>query len=91
VSKTPTPGTLELLRELRADPQHGTQARLGLGSAAHSLADSDPATAIQLVEEIEQDLKQAKTPHQVETGLRALTPATLSLSAPAKAIKPAKT
>ncbi len=71
-TKAPTPETVEFLRETRTDPSHGNQAKLGLGSAAHSLKDSDPAAAIPIVEELKDGVKQAKTPSDTEVGLRAI-------------------
>lgn len=71
-TKAPTPETVEFLKETRADPQHGNQARLGLGSAAHALKDSDPAAAIPIVQELTDGVKQSKSPSDTELGLRAL-------------------
>lgn len=71
-TKVPTPETVEFLRETKADPQHGNQAKLGLGSAAHALKDTDPAAAIPIVSELTEGVKQSKTPSDTEVGLRAL-------------------
>jgi len=71
-TKAPTAETVEFLRETRADPAHGNQARLGLGSAANSLKDTDPAAAIPLVEELKESVKETKAPSDTEVGLRAL-------------------
>lgn len=68
----PTPETVNALRELTSDPQHGNQALLGLGSAAHSLGEDNPESAIPLVREIEGRLEKTKQPEQQETALRAL-------------------
>ena len=68
----PTPGTINGLRALVGDPMHGSQALLGLGSVAHSLAADDPAAAIPIVHELETDLAKAQTPNEQEMALRAV-------------------
>lgn len=69
---SPSEATIAALEERTKDPSHGPQATLGLGSIAHSLADSRPERAIELVDEISDKLESAKTPTEQSTLLKSL-------------------
>lgn len=83
MSQEPTPATVEALRKRKDDPTHGTQATFGLGSAAHSLKETHPAEAVELVEELVDDLNQPANQQKAAATLKALGNAGSSLGLPA--------
>ncbi len=71
-TKQPSEETLALLDNLRSDPEFGTQALYGLGSAANYLAASDPARATEVVKDLVTSLDNAETPTEQVKMLKAV-------------------
>jgi HEAT repeat protein len=69
---TPTSDTVQTLKDLRSDPELGTQATYGLGSALHRLQDEDPGLAAQTRDALTSQLSSATTDGQRGAVLTAL-------------------
>jgi HEAT repeat protein len=68
----PTAETVALLEDLKHQPQHGTQARYGLGTCADHLQKTEPGRAGTIVAGLAKDLQSSQDPKDKAAYLRAL-------------------